>query len=152
MYMIPLSFIPLCPHEGRLCKPAALFHSASLLGTHNNIADISSSVAALHPWRERLQIISKGCDHVVCACPWNRNLYDISNKLRRIRSAYRVKQNMIGTPKYTLSLIHTGHFSEASKMSSASNRSKKYKRRKMNEKRGLAFLPRFSDFCVLHFY
>ena len=36
-------------------------------------------------------------------------------------------------------------------MSSTSNRSKKYKRRKMNEKRGLAFLPRFSDFCMFEF-
>ena len=35
--------------------------------------------------------------------------------------------------------------------SNNSIRNKKFKRRKLNEKRGLAFLPRFSDFCVLRF-
>lgn len=44
------------------------------------------------------------------------------------------------------------HFPEAAKMSSNNSiRNKKFKRRKLNEKRGLAFLPRFSDFCVLRF-
>ena len=45
--------------------------------------------------------------------------------------------------------IHS--LAEPSKMSTTS-REKKYKRRKINEKRGLGFLPRFSDFCCFVYF
>ena len=91
---------------------------------------------------EGLKNVSIGCEHV------DNQKRAFQYHMKQATADMQCKQDLIGIAKF----IRYVQFTEASKMSSTSNRSKKYKRRKMNEKRGLAFLPRFSHFCLLSFW
>ena len=95
-----------------------------LLCADNNIANISSGGGSL-TWRARIRIF---LEIVNTWTMFQWKYIDILSKE---------------------DVIHS--LAEPSKMSTTS-REKKYKRRKINEKRGLGFLPRFSDFCCFVYF